>query len=113
VYSLQHIITFPIKNDTVLNVVVFNTDYSQPMRPAGPKSDWSNWVQPTTQEEMVSHYEDWGPDVQAILRCIKQPNRWSVHALYPPLKSYVNGTIVIIGDAVWAHIVHRQTPHVL
>ena len=89
-----------MRNGTVLNVAAFTMDFSRPMQPVGPRSDWTNWVGPATKEELVASFEGFGPDAQRILQCMDMPSRWAVHGLYPPLRSFVNGSVVLIGDAV-------------
>lgn len=36
----------------------------------------------------------------ALLGCIQKPSKWSLHAVYPPLETYVSGNIALIGDSV-------------
>lgn len=63
--------------------------------PAGAQS-----VVPASMEEMLGHYEGWGSDVINLLKCIKQPSKWYINVVHPPLKSYVKGRVVLLGDAV-------------
>ncbi|KAF8167757.1 salicylate hydroxylase [Crassisporium funariophilum] len=99
----KHIITFPIKGDTVLNIVAFvtkkdSTDLS-PERPAP-------WVEVVPHQELLDAYQGWGADVMIILRHMAQPSRWSIHTLYPPLETYVHRNIVLVGDSA-----HGMLPH--
>ncbi len=58
-------------------------------------------MQDVEQQEMLDAYQDdWGRDATGILRQLTKPSRWTLHAMYPPLDSYVRGKIVLIGDAV-------------
>ena len=58
-------------------------------------------MQDVEQQEMLDAYQDnWGRDATDILRQLTKPSRWTLHAMYPPLDSYVKGKIVLIGDAV-------------
>ena len=58
------------------------------------------WVEAVPQQEMFDGYSGWGNDAKIILQHIKQPSRWSIHTLYPPLETFINGRIVLVGDAV-------------
>ena len=93
----KHLITFPIRDNKILNVVAFTTDFSRPMEWEGNSDEW---VQNVPQEEMLKDFEGWGPDVQAMLEGIKSPSKWSIHALYPPINKYAEGKVALIGDAV-------------
>lgn len=58
-------------------------------------------MQDVEQHELLKVYEsDFGKDALAILQLMTQPKRWALHTIYPPLKSYVNNRVVLIGDAV-------------
>ncbi|KZV59787.1 FAD/NAD-P-binding domain-containing protein [Peniophora sp. CONT] len=99
----KHLITFPIRDNKVLNIVAFSTDYSRPMEYQGNPEEW---VQDVPQEEMLKDFDGWGPDVQAMLKRIKSPSKWSIHALYPTISKYVEGNVALIGDAAHATLPH-------
>ncbi|KAI0318092.1 FAD/NAD-P-binding domain-containing protein [Amylostereum chailletii] len=101
----RHIITFPIRDNTVLNIVAFVTDFSKPMQPVDPNSRQS-WVEEVTQTELLDQYAGWGEDPLIMLKCIVRPSRWSVHGIYPPLNTYVKNNVVLLGDAA-----HGMLPH--
>ena len=88
-YEITHLTT------SQLNVVAFvkGKDSISPERP-------SPWTEIVPQQEVMDGYPGWGDDAKIILRHLKQPSRWSIHTLYPPLKTFANGNIVLIGDAV-------------
>ncbi|KAF8808041.1 salicylate hydroxylase [Phlegmacium glaucopus] len=98
----NHIITFPIKDQTVLNVVAFVREKETSMSPARP----SPWVEVVPQQEVIDGYPGWGNDAKIIFQHLEQPSRWSIHTLYPPLETFVNGKIVLVGDAA-----HGMLPH--
>ena len=81
-----------------MNVVAFvrEKDDSMSISPARP----SPWVEVVPQQELIDEYSGWGNDAKIILQHIKQPSRWSIHTVYPPLETFVNGKIVLVGDAV-------------
>lgn len=77
-----------------INVVAFRTDRQVTGEAlAGP------WVETVPHEELLNAYSDWGRDAMTILEHIKTPSKWSVHAVSPPLSSFVNANIVLVGDA--------------
>ena len=58
------------------------------------------WVEVVPQQELIDGYPGWGNDSKIILQYIKEPSRWAIHTLYPPLETFVNEKIVLVGDAV-------------
>ena len=58
------------------------------------------WVEVVPQQEAIDGYPGWGNDAKIILEHLKKPSRWAIHTIYPPLKTFVNGKIVLVGDAV-------------
>jgi salicylate hydroxylase len=114
-WRYQHIITFPIKGgelvsticladlstykDSQVNVVAFVCDRTIAFgeRPLPPGEAW---VKPRTTEELLIEYEGWTDDVLKLLQCMNNPSVWSIHAVYPPLETYVWGRVALLGDAV-------------
>ncbi|TFY55993.1 hypothetical protein EVG20_g9106 [Dentipellis fragilis] len=96
-----HLVTYPIRNKTILNVAAFVTDFSVPMgyKPLPPGEPW---VIPTSREEVLGHFKGWNRDAVKIIESIEQPTKWYVHGLYPPLESFVKGRVALIGDAAHA-----------
>ena len=60
------------------------------------------WVEVVPRQEVIDRYPGWGNDAKIILQHLKEPSRWAVHTLYPPLETFVNDSenIVLVGDAV-------------
>ena len=58
------------------------------------------WVEVVPQQEAIDGYPGWGNDAKIILQHLKDPSRWAIHSLYPPLETFINGKIVLVGDAV-------------
>ncbi|KZV73524.1 FAD/NAD-P-binding domain-containing protein [Peniophora sp. CONT] len=101
----KHLVTFPIMDNTVLNVGAVAEDYAHKMVPAGPQGEWSSWVEPVSQQEMMEEFKNFGRDAKAILACMDSPNRWKVHGLYPPLKTFGSKlNVALLGDAAHAMV---------
>jgi salicylate hydroxylase len=79
-----------------LNVVAFVRGKGSSMSPERR----SPWVEVVPPQEVFDGYPGWGNDARIILQHIKQPSRWAIHTLYPPLETFVNGRVVLVGDAV-------------
>lgn len=99
----RHILTFPVKQSQLVNVVAFITDRSTP-NPTLPEGE--EWVQAVSQEEMLKVFKDWSPACQAILECIPEPTRWALHEL-PELARYHRDRVLIVGDAAHALVPHQ------
>ena len=82
-----------------VNVVAFVADRSVEIGEADLPPG-QPWVVPVPQSEMLAEYAGWGPDALRLLGCIREPNKWSIHVVYPPFRSYVKGQIALLGDAV-------------
>ncbi|KAH8117594.1 FAD/NAD-binding domain-containing protein [Phellopilus nigrolimitatus] len=104
----KHIITFPIKNTTIINVVAFTCDRSIPWG-ARPLPPGTPWVTQRTPGELSAEYAGWGADVTRLLSCIGNlgaPSVWAIHAVDPLLQTYVRGRAAVLGDAA-----HGTLPH--
>ncbi|GAA5179354.1 salicylate 1-monooxygenase [Modicisalibacter zincidurans] len=99
----RHILTFPVKEGEVVNVVAFETDSAQP-RPRAAVTD--AWVEEVSQAQMLAAFADWGDATQAILGCIEKPTRWALHDI-APLSHYHRGRVLLIGDAAHAMLPHQ------
>ena len=82
-----------------INVVAFYADYTKPIGAESLPPD-ERWVESVPQEEMFKVYEGCGPQVMALLKCIKTPSKWAIHVVQPHLDSFVKGRVAVIGDAV-------------
>ncbi|KAG5351995.1 hypothetical protein C0989_004242 [Termitomyces sp. Mn162] len=92
----KHIITYPVQANQKINVVVFSTDYTVPI---GSVNVALPWAKPVSQDELLREYSGWGEDVNIILKEMKDPSKWCIHFLYPPLSSFVRQRVVLVGDA--------------
>ncbi|EPT01591.1 FAD/NAD-binding domain-containing protein [Fomitopsis schrenkii] len=101
----RHLIVFGVNGYTTINVVAFYADH---IKPIGSESlpPTEPWVQSVPQEEMFKVFEGCGPQVMALLKCIKTPSKWSIHVVQPHLQSFVKGRVAVIGDAA-----HGMLPH--
>lgn len=98
-----HILTFPVKQGRIINVVAFVSDRSEP-DPVWPKD--TPWVRETTQREMLDAFAGWGDAARILLECIPAPSCWALHDL-AELPGYVHGRVALIGDAAHATLPHQ------
>lgn len=98
-----HILTFPIKQGRLINVVAFVSDRSAP-EPQWPQE--KPWVKDATQAEMLHAFSEWGEAVRVLLECIAAPTLWALHDL-AELPGYVHGRVGLIGDAAHAMLPHQ------
>jgi salicylate hydroxylase len=84
-----------------LNVVAFVREKGKEISTTTMSPERSSpWVEAISQQEVIDGYPGWGNDANIILQHLKEPSRWAIHTLYPPLETFVNGKIVLVGDAV-------------
>lgn len=98
-----HILTFPVKQGRLINVVAFVSDRSQP-DPQWPADQ--PWVRTTSQAEMLQAFDGWGDAARILLECIPAPTLWALHEL-DELPGYVHGRVALIGDAAHAMLPHQ------
>ena len=96
-----HVLTFPVRQGTLTNIVAFTT---HPQSPAWPEGE--PWVRAATSEEMLADFATCGPAVRTLLSRIEQPTVWALHDL-PELDAYVHGRVALIGDAAHAMLPHQ------
>lgn len=98
-----HILTFPVKQGRLINVVAFISDRSV-ADPVWPQD--TPWVKATSQAEMLKVFSHWGDAVRVLLECIPAPTLWALHEL-DELPCYVHGRVGLIGDAAHAMLPHQ------
>ncbi|MGC6371941.1 salicylate 1-monooxygenase [Pseudomonas sp. K2I15] len=98
-----HILTFPVKQGRLINVVAFVSDRSDP-KPVWPKG--TPWVKSTSQAQMLEAFAEWGDAVRVLLECIPEPTLWALHEL-DELAGYTHGRVGLIGDAAHAMLPHQ------
>ncbi|VVP85457.1 Salicylate hydroxylase [Pseudomonas fluorescens] len=98
-----HILTFPVKQGRLINVVAFVSDRSEP-NPVWPQD--TPWVKSTSQAHMLEAFAHWGDAVRVLLECIPAPTLWALHEL-DELAGYTHGRVGLIGDAAHAMLPHQ------
>ncbi|KAL6165043.1 hypothetical protein ACJQWK_08300 [Exserohilum turcicum] len=93
-----HVLTFPIANGTLLNVVAFAS-----------RQTWDNpeWVVQTSHEDMLDDYKHWTPTVRDMIGNLQKPDIWALFD-HPPAPTYYSAKplVCLVGDAA-----HASTPH--
>ncbi|KAF2638131.1 mannitol 1-phosphate dehydrogenase [Massarina eburnea CBS 473.64] len=93
-----HVLTFPIANGTIMNVVAFST-----------KEEWKDpeWVIKTSREDMLEDYKEWSQVVKNIMANMKNPDIWALFNHSPAQTFFqTKPRICLLGDAA-----HASTPH--
>jgi salicylate hydroxylase len=102
----QHFITFPVLSGEKLNIVAFTHD-----KAAATPSNRAPLPQPWTESDvsvsnLLGEFTSWNKDITTIVQHLKSPSKWYIHALNPPLETYIarnapaGGRMVLVGDAV-------------
>ncbi|KAF9053712.1 FAD/NAD-P-binding domain-containing protein [Hymenopellis radicata] len=94
----QHIVCYGIQGGRLINVVAYVVNRDIP--PSPPLG--SSWVTTIPEDEILGHFDGWGPDATLVMRHMVKSSQWSVHALDPPLEAFVRGRVALIGDAAHA-----------
>lgn len=78
--------------------------FAQPCEPGGEvrllperPQPWAKFV---PSHELQDAFKEWGSDARKVLHHVEKPLRYSIHTVDPPLESYVEGRVVLVGDAV-------------
>ncbi|KIP02135.1 hypothetical protein PHLGIDRAFT_112385 [Phlebiopsis gigantea 11061_1 CR5-6] len=102
----RHLILFPVRSGTLINVVAFASDPDSSPEKFSPPA--LSAVQHVTTEEVLASYEGWGPEVTNLLSCMDDPTKWSINVVYPPIQpeNWSRGPVTILGDAA-----HGMLPH--
>ncbi|KAJ6481082.1 hypothetical protein C8R45DRAFT_320629 [Mycena sanguinolenta] len=95
-----YILGYPISRGRMINFVAFvcrhdleNTKFDGP------------WVGASDRSQFAGLFAHWEPEVQALVHCVDKTLRWAIHTT-KPLRSFVSGHTVLIGDAA-----HAMEPH--
>jgi len=98
----KHVVSYSISQGSVVNVVTFA---SEPEKEGSFFDEDKAWVTQCTQQELLDCYAHWEPEVEQLLSRIEKPSKWAIHHL-KPLPFYVDGGVVLLGDAA-----HAMAPH--
>ncbi|CAG9986792.1 unnamed protein product [Clonostachys byssicola] len=96
-----HVLTFPVKSGTVMNVVAFHTSEEE-------WEDSERNVRTATRADALHDFAGYGEDVNKILQLMDDKlNVWAIFDLYDnPVPSFYQGRVCISGDAA-----HATSPH--
>lgn len=102
----SHILIFPIQGGSTINLVAFRTDRTHwpertPFPPGQP------WIQEVPKDLMLDDFSSYSSDCRKMLSCIDKPSKWALHQIVPSLTSYVNGRVVVMGDAAHGGVPHQ------
>lgn len=96
-----HLLTFPIKQGRIINIVAFLT--AQPRLSEWPVDQ--PWVRNANHAEVGAAFADWGLAARTLVDAIEAPTLWALHDL-EELPRYVHGRAALLGDAA-----HAMPPH--
>lgn len=83
-----HLVTYPVRAGTMLNVVAVVEDQWQ----------GAGWAQEAPKSELLGHFRDWNRDVLALLSASGTWRRWSLFELRG-LNTWQKGCVIALGDA--------------
>jgi 2-polyprenyl-6-methoxyphenol hydroxylase-like FAD-dependent oxidoreductase len=97
-----HALTFPVANNTILNVVAFVTDPEKWVAPD------HKFVVPATKAEAAAAFSTFSPVVRNLMDLLPENlDKWAVFDTYQqPVPSYINGRLCLAGDSA-----HASSPH--
>ncbi|TVY43045.1 FAD-dependent monooxygenase, partial [Lachnellula occidentalis] len=96
-----HIMAYPVMRNTVYNIVLLH-----PAKATTKVAD-NAWTTKGSRKEMMTFYSGWSPAIKAWLEYANDEIlEWTLNT-YPPLPSWVQGNVALIGDAC-----HPMLPYV-
>lgn len=98
-----HIMAYPIKNNTVYNMVLLH-----PEKPHVDPHEGESWTRNGDKKEMMEFYKDWCPEVRNLLSYVPdgEVKEWTLNS-HRPLPGWHENKVVLIGDAC-----HPMLPYV-
>lgn len=99
----RHVLTFPVKRGTLVNVVAFVTDRRSRSEETALEEPWVEDVSP---QEMLADFAGWGKATRRILESIEAPTRWALHDI-PRLPRYQRDRVLLVGDSAHAMLPHQ------
>lgn len=97
-----YIITYPIENGELINVVGVKHD-------ARPQEEWewahSEWTVPATKEEFAHAFEGWYAPLVQLFGKHMLPTKWALHVVQHD-EPYYKDRVCLLGDAAHATVPH-------
>ncbi|KAL3491945.1 hypothetical protein BJX62DRAFT_251033 [Aspergillus germanicus] len=95
----RHLIAYPVRNHELYNIVLLHPDRH------GIEESWTT---KGSKQRMVDDYEGWDPIVTKLIDLVPDDEvlEWKL-CLHPPLKTWIKGSVALIGDAC-----HPMLPYV-
>ena len=94
-----HVVTFPIAQHTLINVVAFAT-----------QDEWPHekLTTPATRHEVTEVFKDWNPTVRTIVSLLEDSlDKWAIFDTHDhPAPTFSSGRVCVAGDAA-----HATSPH--
>ncbi|KAF8693040.1 hypothetical protein AX14_002349 [Amanita brunnescens Koide BX004] len=98
--KLKNVVVYPISKGAFINVVgLVHDETREETRHEGP------WFKNVSKAEVLSVFQGFEREAQALFECIQNPSKWAIHHLIP-LKKYAEGRVLLLGDAA-----HAMGPH--
>ncbi|BGP03549.1 hypothetical protein NBRC10513v2_007282 [Rhodotorula toruloides] len=97
----RHILTFPVRGGSLINIVAFVRDEEH--KKLGNHT--SPWSEPRPKAEMMEDFARFNDRCKALLEAIDNPSIWGIFAI-PQLTRVTDDRVVLIGDCG-----HATTPH--
>jgi salicylate hydroxylase len=100
----KHFLVFPVSQNRTLNVVAFISKPEDELE--GLKESWTSSA---PREQLEEEYEGWDRTVVKIIQCMDSyPGKWRLNDRDLLSQwSYMNGKIVLLGDAAHAMLPHQ------
>ncbi|KAG9691592.1 FAD/NAD(P)-binding domain-containing protein, partial [Aureobasidium melanogenum] len=98
-----HIMAYPIKNNTVYNMVLLHPEHKDVDHEEG-----ESWTRKGSKKEMMEFYKEWNSTVQRLLSYVHEDEvmEWTLNS-HRPLPAWHENKVVLIGDAC-----HPMLPYV-
>lgn len=87
----RHIIAYPVRKHELYNVVLLHPDRQEVEE---------SWMTKGSKKAMVDNYSGWDPKVRKLIDLVEDDEvlEWKL-CLHRPLKTWVRGSVALIGDA--------------
>jgi len=94
-----YIMAYPIKNNTVYNMVLLNPAKQKSKKGEGEEEEES-WTSKGDKREMMAFYSEWNDTVRDLLSYVPEGEvmEWTLNS-HSPLPTWIENKCVLIGDA--------------